>query len=159
MSIFPLFKKSLPEPIRDLGIIEGSPYGDVSVDEWDDDFRFRPEEFGLGPCFIRPEGDQLRFTSLFRNHHPNGYIEFAIWVLNDPEVRKIMNKKARNNPNMKFTACFLFYEDIDRTCKRGMTIFPDDTVESALRRYEEVWYSQPRFGGCIDDDFSYKMNY
>lgn len=159
MSIFSIFQRPTIAPVRDLGIISGSPFGDVLVDEWEDHLRFRVKESDVSVCFLRLEGDLLKLTSLFSNRYPNGYVKFALWALNDSEVRKMMNRKFGNNPVLKFTACQLYIEDLERHFLRGMVLLPTDTFESAMKRFEEVWYSQPRFANDDYDELGYRVNY
>ena len=136
-----MLRKKLDTPIREIGKME-SPYGAITVDEWQDHFRFR---FDDGPCFfVRSEGDLARISFNLSTMQLEEHLSRALWLLNSKEVAKLVNSKFGNNPEMRFSAAIYGTTDKD---KRSCVLLPTDTIETAIQRFNDVWFKQPPIPG------------
>ena len=68
----------------------------------------------------------------------------ALWLLKSAEVAKIVNPKFGNKPGLLFSAAIYATED---SRKRSCVLLPTDTLATAIRRFESVWYKQAPIPG------------
>lgn len=140
--MFNIFRKKLPTPTREIGEMQ-SPYGAIMVDEWRDHFRFR---FDDDLCFfVGAEGDLARITfNLIGLMTFEKHLSRALWLLKSVDVATLINPKFGNKPEMRFSAAILGTSD---ECKRSCVLLPTDTLETAVQRFENVWYKQAPIAG------------
>ena len=136
-----MLRKKLPTPIRKIGKME-SPYGVVTVDEWQDYFRFR---FDDDSCFfIKAEGDLARISFNIGTMCLEKNLNHVLWLLNSTKVAELVNPKFGNKPEMHFSAAIYATTDKD---KRSCVILPTDTTKTAMQRFKNVWFKQAPISG------------
>ena len=140
-----IFKRQLPAPERELETIS-SPFGEIFVDEWKDHFRFWFAESDFA-FFLRAKGDLLQIEfNLSGVVGTEKHLRAALWLLTDVTVRHIVNPKFGNQPSLKFSAALYGANDNDG---RHCVLLPDDTIPTATKRFETVWYKQAPMSGYV----------
>ena len=124
-----------------------SPLGLVFIEERKDLFSFKFYDQDI-TYRVRVKGDliQIRFN-LLGGGNLRKHLVAVLWLLTDEDVRHRINPKFGNKPHLKFTAAQYTSDDPDG---RSCIFLPTDTIDTALERFERVWYRQAPVSGYID---------
>ncbi|MBQ6414073.1 hypothetical protein IJI28_00405 [Candidatus Saccharibacteria bacterium] len=124
-----------------------SPLGLVFSDERKDciSFKFYDQDIVYR---VKVKGDliQIRFN-LLGGGSLKKHLAAVLWLLTNEDIRHRINPKFGNKPHLKFTAAQYTSDDPDG---RSCIFLPEDTLETALERFERVWYQQAPVSGYIN---------